>query len=169
MLRGDFYMTGSGPAVISPSAYEERPESEQIDTRFGRVTVYPKQPVIFPTGMLGMPDKMQFCLTNFPSEKMSRFKLLQSLEDHQLSFITLPLGLKNPIIDRADMEMAARDLNIPLEHIAALLIVSVHREDGVVKLSANTRAPIIMHALKRTATQYVFHSSRYQIRQALTI
>lgn len=169
MLRGDLIMTGSGPAVMNPSAFLERPESEEMETRFGRVTVYPKQPIIFPNGMLGLPDKMQFCLTAFPSEKMGRFKLLQSLEDTNLSFITLPVDVQNPIVERPDMEIAARDLEIPLEHLAALFIVSVHREEGVVKLSANARAPILMHALKRTATQYVFHNAKYQIRQTLTL
>lgn len=162
-------MTGSGPAVINPGMTPEKPEAEAVDTRFGTVTVYRNQPIIFPNGLLGLPDKNQFCLTSFPSEKMARFKLLQSLEDAKLSFITLPVEMQNPIVERADMEQAARDLDIPAEHLLALFVVSVHREAGVVKLSVNARAPILMHAMRRVATQFVFHNPKYQIRQALTL
>jgi flagellar assembly factor FliW len=169
MFQGVMVMTGSGPAMISPSAMDEAPESELVDTRFGKVTIWRRQPIIFPTGMLGLPDKMQFCLTNFPSAKMARFKLLQSLEDPSLSFITLPVDLNNPIIARDDIELAARDLDIPLAQLAALLIVSVHRESGVVKLSVNARAPILLHAVRRLATQHVFSHAKYQIRQPLTL
>ena len=169
MMHGAVAMSGTGPAVMNPGLMDESPESDSIDTRFGRVTVYRDQPVIFPTGMLGLPDKMQFCLTEFPSEKMRRFKLLQSLEDGALSFITLPVALTNPIIAREDLEQAARDLDIAADQLVALLVVSVHRESGSVKLSVNARAPILMHAGRRLATQHVFPSAKYQIRQPLSL
>lgn len=169
MYHGEVRMTGSGPAVINPAMLEDAPETEVFESRFGPVTIYRKQPIVFPNGMLGMPDKLQFCLTDLPSEKMARFKLLQSLDDAALSFITLPVDVANTLVDRADVETAARDTDIPLEHLVLLFIVSVHRENGVVKLSVNARAPILLHALRRTATQYVFHNAKYQIRQSLTL
>lgn len=160
-------MSGSGPAMMSPGAMPERSESEVIDTRFGKVTIFRNNPIVLPNGMLGQPDKNQFCLSNFPSEKMARFKLLQSLDDLALSFITLPVELNNPIVDRADMEQAARDLNIPADQLVSLFVVSVHREAGAVKLSVNARAPIMLDAVRRVATQHVFHNAKYQIRQPL--
>lgn len=168
MLRGEVAMTGSGPAVLS-QAQPEAQDSDVIDTRFGKVQLYRRQPIVFPTGLLGLPDKLQFCLTNFPSPKMARFKLLQSLEDLTLSFITLPLDFANPIIERADMEQAARDLDIPVDQLATLLIVSVHREGGVTRLSVNARAPIFMHAAKRVAAQHVFSNTKYDIRRMITL
>lgn len=160
-------MTGSGPAVMPP--VEEKPDTDVMDTRFGKVTVYRRSPIIFANGLLGLPDKFQFCLTNFPSEKMARFKLLQSLEDNGLSFITLPLDAANPIFEAADLEQAAKDLEIPFEQFTILLVVSVHREASGVKLSVNARAPIFIHASKRTATQYVFSNSKYEIRHMITL
>lgn len=160
-------MSGSGPAMINPGVVPERSDSEVIDTRFGKVTIYRSNPIVLPNGMLGQPDKNQFCLTHFPSEKMARFKLLQSLDDTALSFITLPVELNNPIVDRADMEQAARDLSIPLNQVAALFVVSVHREAGAVKLSVNARAPIMLDSVRRVAVQHVFHNAKYQIRQPL--
>jgi flagellar assembly factor FliW len=168
MLRGEYLMTGSGPAMLSQTV-AERPETEAVETRFGQVTIYRKNPIIFPAGLLGMPDKMQFCLTNFPSAKLTRFKLLQSLEDLSLSFITLPLDYDNPVVARADLEQAAKDLGLPGDQMATLLIVSVHREPGGVRLSVNARAPIFLHTTRRLATQHVFPHTKYDIRHMITI
>jgi flagellar assembly factor FliW len=174
MYQGEFRMTGNGPAVLMQAALDiqqqeaQSPETETVQTRFGEVTIYRRNPIIFPNGMLGMPDKFQFCLTSFSGEKLARFKLLQSLDDMQLSFITLPLDIDNPIIEAADLQQAARDLEIPLEQMAVAVIVSVHRESGVVKLSANARAPLLMNVARRIAHQYVFGSSKYDIRHLIT-
>jgi len=162
-------MTSSNPAVLNQPTVPEASDGDVIDTRFGKVQLYRRQPIVFPTGLLGLPDKGQFCLTNFPSPKMARFKLLQSLEDIALSFITLPLDLSNAIIERADMEQAAKDLDIPADQLAALVIVSVHREPSGTKLSVNARAPIFMHATKRVATQFVFPHAKYDIRRMITL
>ena len=160
-------MTGSNPAVLNQPMPEA--ESDVIDTRFGKVQLYRRQPIVFPNGLLGMPDKGQFCLTNFPSEKMVRFKLLQSLEDLALSFITLPVELANSILEQADMEQAAHDLDIPADQLITLLIVSVHREPSGTRLSVNARAPIFMHAGKRLATQFVFPHIKYDLRRLITL
>lgn len=162
-------MTGSGPAVVGQAFAASVAETEEIDTRFGRVEVSPRQAISFPTGMLGIPDRVSYCLTHFPSEKMTRFKMLQSLDDAALSFITLPIDITNPIIERADLEQAAGDLSIPLNDLAILLVVTVHRESGAAKLSTNARAPILVHVSRRTAAQYVFPNTKYLIRQPLTV
>jgi len=169
MYQGEMYMTGSGPAMLSQSLPESVLGTEEMETRFGRVTVYPQQPIVFPSGVLGLPERQNYCLTRFPSEKMARFKLLQSLDDSQLSFITLPVDLVNPLIEQADLEQAARDLEIDPASLAILLVVTVHRESGVAKLSVNARAPILIHANRRLATQYVFPNTKYLIRQPLAV
>lgn len=160
-------MTGAGPAALSPLTVQEQSDNEVINTRFGKVSIYRKSPITFPNGMLGMPDKFQFCLTSFPSEKLARFKLLQSLEDDNLSFITLPLDVDNALIDRVDIEQACRDLDVTVENVAILLIVSVQRDTSGVQMSVNTRAPIFMNVSRRLAAQYVFHNAKYQIRQPI--
>lgn len=160
-------MTSAGPAIIGQPAVEEESAGEVIDTRFGRVTIYRKSPIIFPNGMLGMPDKFQFCLTSFPSEKLSRFKLLQSLEEDALSFITLPVELDNTLVERGDIEQACRDLDVAVEQAAILFIVSVQRDVNGTQLLVNARAPIIMNVARRLAAQYVFHNSKYLIRQPI--
>lgn len=168
LAQGDVRMTGSGPAVLSQSA-AELSGAEVIDTRFGKVSIYRDRPITFANGLLGIPDKSEFCLTDLPNEKLSRFKLLQSLEDLKLSFVTLPVDLDNPVVARADLEQGARDIGVPVDELVTLFIVTVHREDGVVKLSVNARAPIFVHAARRAATQYVFPHTKYDIRHMITL
>lgn len=167
MLRQELAMTGAGPAMMGPLTTRDEAEGEVMHTRFGKVTIFRKSPITFPNGMLGMPDKFQFCLTSFPSEKLARFKLLQSLEDEALSFITLPVDVENSFIDRADIEQACRDLDVALDNVAILLVVSVQRDANGVQMSVNTRAPLFMNVSRRLAAQYVFHNVKYQIRQAI--
>jgi len=162
-------MTGSGPAVVNPGLLTQQLESEVVETRFGKVTINPAHPILFPNGLLGMPDKIKFCISALPTEKMARFKLMQSLDDKNLSFIVLPVDINNSIAEKADMETAARDLGIAPADMAVMFVVSVHRESSGVKLSVNARAPIIINSAKRLATQYVFHNAKYQIRHALTL
>lgn len=173
MLRGEMLMKGSGTAVLAQASLNEAHTApsvaEAIETRFGKVTIQRQNPIFFPNGLLGLPDKLQFCLSNLPSEKMARFKLLQSLDDLQLSFITLPVDLDNPIIARADLEQAAKDLDVAVESMAILLVVSVHREPSGVRLSVNARAPILLNSAKRLACQYVFASSKYEIRHMISL
>ena len=170
MYRGELQMTGSGPAVIGNAMLASTSDVDQeIESRFGRVTVNPQQPILFPSGLLGMPGKANFCLTHFPSEKMARFKLLQSLDDISLSFITLPVDVQNPLIDCADIEQAAKDLGMPINDVAVLFIVTVHRESGIAKLTVNARAPVLVHVSRRLAVQHVFAHTKYLIRQPLAM
>ena len=167
-------MTGTQTAVLMQAAgagdaSAEAAASEVIQSRFGEVTIHRANPIIFPTGMLGIPDKFQFCLTHFPQEKLANFKLLQSLEDNGLSFITLPVEVnENKLIATEDLHKAGEDLGISNEALGVLLVISVHRDAlGAMKLSANLRAPILIDTIRRLAHQHVFSSAKYDIRHML--
>jgi flagellar assembly factor FliW len=140
---------------------------EVVDTRFGKIPLQRHNPIIFPRGLLGMPDRFHFFLTEFPSAHMSRFKLLQSLDDYSLSFITLPIGLQNDLVLAEDITAACREMEIEIEHLALLLIVSVQRAPGRVTLTVNARAPIFINSNMRLATQHVFQSDKYQVQQPI--
>jgi len=140
---------------------------EVVKSRFGDISVDASKVLSFPRGLLGMPDRFSFVLTNFPSPKMEQFKLLQSLEDSALSFITLPLELDNPILSQRDITNACLDLQISEQHLALLLIVSVHRTPEQVKLSVNARAPLLVDAERRTGVQHVFQSDDYDVQHML--
>lgn len=169
MYYGELAMTGTGPAMMNQPVLMEGSGEETLETRFGRIRVARDRAVVFSSGLLGMPDRLHFCLTNFPSPKMARFTLLQSLDDPSLSFITLPIDLQNPIVATADIEQAARDLDIPVTELACLLVVTVSREAGATQITVNARAPLFIHVTKRIAGQYVFANNRYDIRHPLTL
>lgn len=144
-------------------------QPEVIDTRFGKIALQKDSPIIFPRGLLGMPDKFHFFLTEFPSEKLRRFKLLQNLDDYNLSFITLPVDLHNGIITTEDLASACTDLDIKLENLAVLLIVSVHRTVSGNSLSVNARAPLLVDSSARLAAQYVFQTDKYKVQHTISM
>ncbi|MGE3713913.1 MAG: flagellar assembly protein FliW [Alphaproteobacteria bacterium] len=160
-----YIMFGQSPSDDSHdnSAQQRR----VISSRFGKVEVDPAKAIHFARGLLGIPDRYRYALANFPSEKMRQFMLLQSLEEDVLSFITLPLPLENAIIDAGDLRTACKELQIKEGNLAILVIVSVHRSPGDVKLSVNARAPLFIDAERQLGVQYVFHSDRYQIQHML--
>ncbi len=141
---------------------------ETLQTRFGGVAFQTSQPIVFSKGLLGMPDKVHFGLANFPNPKFAQFKLLQSFDDHAVSFIGLPLGLQNNLIREEDIRRACEDLSISPEDVAMLLIVTVHRSATGIKLSVNLRAPLIIDAERRQGMQYVFPHDRYSVQHYLT-
>lgn len=143
-------------------------DGQVIETRFGKIQISFEKPIQFEKGLLGIAGSNRFMVADMPNEKLAQFKLLQSLEDSNLSFITLPVDLDNEIIERADLEKACGDIGIPVEDLAVLLIVSVHRSPSSVKLSVNARAPLMMNAETREGVQFVFQHSRYQVQQMLS-
>ena len=166
--QGALAMSGESVSTPIQTSLPTEGGEEMMETRFGKVKIFRQNPIVFPNGLLGMPDKLEFCLTSFPSEKLNaRFKLLQSLEDEKLSFMTLPLDVDNNIIERVDLEQGCKDLDLDVSELAILLIVSVHREHKPAKVSVNSRAPLLLNAPKRVATQYVFHNNKYKIRHML--
>jgi flagellar assembly factor FliW len=140
---------------------------ETIATRFGDIAVDTSKTILFQRGLLGMPDKTNFVLANFPSDKMEQFKLLQSLDDTSLSFITLPLDIQNPIIAADDLRGAAHEMQIAETQLAVVLVVSVHRSPDQVRLSVNARAPLLLDASRRTGVQYVIPREIYKIQHML--
>ena len=151
----------SGSGGINPGGMET------VKSRFGDVTIDTSKRLTFPRGLLGMPDRFNFALANFPSEKMQQFKMLQSLDDQALSFITLPVDLQNAIISPDDLRSAMVDLQIPESSLVVLLIVSVHRSPEQVRLSVNARAPLFIDAERKIGAQYVFQSDAYKVQHML--
>jgi flagellar assembly factor FliW len=161
-------MTSSANRLES-SAFLGDGEPEVIDTRFGKIQLRKHNPIVFPQGLLGMPDKFHFFLTDFPSENLQRFKLLQCLDDYKLSFITLPADLNNTIVTADDLAAAARDLKIVVENLVVLFIVSVHRVPGKVTLSVNARAPLLIDSGARLAAQHVFQTDKYKVQHPVIL
>jgi flagellar assembly factor FliW len=134
-----------------------------IESRYGPVTLNLKNAVFFPKGILGLPDCKDFCIANLPDERMSRFKLLQSLNDSKLSFVVLPLASDTPLIEGADIKECAHITQIRPDNLVILAIVSVQRTPEKTRITANVRAPIVVDTQDKIAIQYVFPNNKYQI------
>lgn len=141
---------------------------EVLSSRFGDIAIDTRNALAFPKGLLGLPQFQNFALANFPSVKMAQFKLLQSLDDVQLSFISLPLTLSNAIIKREDLLSAAGEVGIMEENLVILCIVCVHRGAEGTKLSVNARAPVLIDAERKAGLQYVFLHDQYKVQHFIT-
>lgn len=141
--------------------------SQTIHSRFGDVVIDTRNTIMFSRGLLGMPDKQHYVLSNFPNEKMQQFKLLQSLDDNDLSFITLPIDIENPIIEKNDILLSCQSLGIALGDLALLLLVSVYRTPETTRITANARAPLFLDAEKKWGVQHVFPNSKYKVQHVI--
>jgi len=143
------------------------PENNYIESRFGRVKINRANSIYFPRGILGFPENLDFCLADFPSERMSRFKVLQCINDADLAFAVLPMDITNDLIDAADISEAMDVLGIEKPNAVMMLIVSVHRKTTSVSLSVNLRAPLFIDTERKLAAQYVFTNNNYEIRHII--
>ena len=78
-------------------------DSATVETRFGTLTFQNASLIRMPRGILGYADQQTFGLANMPDPNLSQFKVLQSMEDAELSFIVLPLEPDNSCIDDVDL------------------------------------------------------------------
>lgn len=161
--------TQSQKAIHAFMKHESAPlenveESMVIESRFGKVTVSLKSAIHFPHGLLGLPQFNNYCLVEMPNPKLGSFKLLQSLEDMDLSFAVLPIEPKNALIEPADIRECCEITGVEEKDLAMLLIVSVQRHiSGETKITTNLRAPIVVDANRKVAMQYVFPHNKYPI------
>ncbi len=141
---------------------------EEISTRFGPVTIDRRNALIFPKGLLGMPQNQRFALAPFPNENMRAFQLMQSLEDPTLAFIMLPLTPENSILRPEHVSSACRDLALREEDVLVLLVVCVHREGAVSRVSVNARAPVLIDVRSKRGVQFVFTQDQYKVQHYIT-
>jgi len=160
------FMTHHATTLAAPPV-PEMATSQTIDSRFGPIIVNTRNRIVFSRGMLGMPERKHFALANFPNEKMQQFKLLQSLDDNNLSFITLPVEIDNVIFEKDDILMACQALNISLSDLALLLMVSVYRTPENTRITVNARAPLFLDAEKKWGVQHVFPNSKYMVQHVI--
>jgi flagellar assembly factor FliW len=138
-----------------------------LQTRFGEMTVDPDTVLRLPRGLMGFSSLHDFALASLPQERYGRFKVLQSIESPELSFIVLPYEPADALIAEADLDAALSDLGIGREDAATLLIVSIRKSDEKAIVSVNLRAPVIIDVKRRMAWQYVLANPEYSVRHTL--
>jgi len=138
-----------------------------LSTRFGNFEFDRAQALNMPNGLLGFAGYSEFGLATPPGDGFGQFKILQSLQDADLSFIVLPLPVDNGLIDREDIEDATASLDGNIDDMAILLIATIRKLPDGSKLTVNTQAPIMIDAARRQAWQYILHNPKYNIQHEL--
>ncbi len=139
-----------------------------IQSRFGEVSADLNKAIFFPHGLLGLPEKLHFVVTDMPHQDMQQFKLLQCVNDHALSFVVLALDYNNVFINQEDVKTTCETLNIQPENLLMMLIVTAQRSPSGTRVSANVRAPIVIDIQDKAAIQFVFPHNKYSITQSLS-
>lgn len=161
-------MGGRDPLLEHQTREEATSNELTIESRYGTVTVSLENAIYFPHGLLGLPDFKDFCLTEMPNPKLGQFKLLQSLNDSELSFVVLPFDPKDSdLIEDKDVQECLKVTGVREEHMVMLLIVAVQRTPAEVKITANLRAPVVIDAEGKAAIQYVFSNTKYNVAHPL--
>ena len=157
--------------MVTSEALELKEQKEshilEIENKFGKVKVNLDKRISLPFGLLGIPDAKNYCLAEPEQEKFKIFKLLQSLDDKELVFLTFPLDIHNEIIDTVDLEEATTFLGIPSNNLVVLLIASSRQVDGTKRITVNSRAPIFLDVNRKTGIQFVLPNSKYQTQHLL--
>lgn len=136
----------------------------QIETRqFGILTYAADQITTFATGLPGFEECRAFLLHKEPA--MGPFLFLQSLDDPNLSFVTLPA---ERLEENYELTLSRDDLaQLGLTHLPApeevlCLAILQLRPEGA---TANLAAPLVIHVAAQQGVQAIRQDRRYGANQ----
>ena len=131
-------------------------------TRFGVIEIAEDRVITFEKGLLGFPDRTQFCLLE-PGEDACFF-WLQSVDDPDLAFVI------------TDPTLFVQDYQVPIrpEQLSALGIDKVEDSQVFVivnkvedNLTGNLQGPLVINTLSRIGEQFVLADKRWTTRHNL--
>jgi len=154
-------------AVAANQELPSIPEAVVVETRFGVYSFTAEHRVHMPKGPLGFQDYHDFGLANLPNPQLAQFKMLQSLDAHDLNFIVTALPDAGGPIAREDLEEMAAAAGVPVKDAVFLLIVTIrpNPEGEGILMSVNLRAPIVFNPTSRLARQCVTSNPSYPVQQ----
>jgi flagellar assembly factor FliW len=133
----------------------------EIDTtRFGKIRIKESELIGMRGHILGFEHHKRFVLLTI--EDNPPFLWLQSVDDPAIAFVVIDPRIVKPGYAPAISEGDLVLLDIQrTEEIALLAIVTVR--SSPIRATANLRAPILINAEKRSATQTIFDDPDYPI------
>jgi len=137
-----------------------------IETRQFGTLVYPADQIIhFAAGLPGFEDRHEFLLHEEPA--LGPFLFLQSLDDPNLSFVTMPA---ERLEENYELTLSRDDLaqlglvSLPApDHVYCLAVLQLNSQGA----SANLAAPIVIHKAARLGTQAIRQDRRYSAQQPI--
>jgi flagellar assembly factor FliW len=141
---------------------------EMKTKNFGRITFEADSELEFPGGLPGFDSRRKFVAIRFMESDPLIY--LQSLEDPDLCFITMPIQAVDPEYRLTVSGEDLKQLGLPVaqqprigEDVLCLTVLSV-RETGP---TANLLAPVVVNLKNRKAVQAVAPESEYSHQFAL--
>ena len=150
----------------SPSAMPAAAEAPPLVTRFGALARDPERIIVFPHGLLGFAGQHRYLLADIPGADAA-FKLLQSADDPELSFVVLPLDANDGLIAGPDLVAVQRALAMEDAALAVLAIVTLRTAAERVDFTINLRAPLLVDTGRRVGYQHVLPDDAYPLRHPL--
>jgi len=131
-------------------------------SRFGAVSITSDDVIHFPEGLLGFSELRRFVLLDDPSDEI--FAWLQSCEDPSIAF---PLLEPELFTSNYNVQLTKHDLEfLELPERAGyrcFTIITIPQDPT--QMTANLKAPIVIHAAKRLARQCVLQDNSLAIRE----
>lgn len=150
------------------TASTQKEDAVVIQNKFGTLQFEADQFITFAQGLIGLTDFTRFGLSSMPNAATANnFRILQSLEEKNLSFIVFPTTAKTALLEAGDVASLCNTFSIAEDDLLLLHIVTVREMFGKVQMTLNVKAPIVIDASKRTAQQYVLPSNKYDIQVPL--
>ncbi len=146
-------------------------DSVIINNKFGTLCLQPESFLHFASGLVGLPEYTRFALSSIPGVGTdSKFRLLQNLDEANLSFLVLPTTAADALLESTDVEHLAKTFNIRNDNLIIMHIVTMRENDkGAISMTLNMKAPIIADAGTQTALQYVLPSNKYDVQQPFKV
>lgn len=128
--------------------------------------------VIMPQGIIGFNDIHHYTLTPLtPDTEESLFWELKSVEEPVVSFILMSFkhfARNDPIIAGSDLVTAIKPLKVDLNDCEVYLIIAIEQDNsGKNVVTANLRAPFILHPETHNAWQVVLLDTKYPIAKVI--
>lgn len=133
-------------------------------SRFGAVSITSEDIINFPEGMLGFNELRRFVLLDDPTDEI--FAWLQSCEDPNIAFPILEPELFST---NYSVQLTKHDLETmglkSLDGIRCFTIITIPSDPT--QMTANLKAPVVIHVGTRTARQVVLQDNSLAIREPI--
>ncbi len=144
------------PAAPTPAP----PQPTLLTTRFGEVAYRAEAELRFPLGLPGFEGVDRFVLCPLPGTS-GAFQLLHGVAEAPIDLVVVPHENVAGRADPADIEALRASLDIPVEDLLVLYIVTLPMPGSPPAVQVNLRAPIFVDVARRLAVQMVLADSRY--------
>lgn len=130
---------------------------------FGEITIDDDRIITFPKGIVGFPQLTDFALLHDAEKGSDSIHWLQSLQESGFAMPVIdPLIVYPDYNPEVDDELLKHLGELDPDEILVLVTMTVPKD--LTKMSVNLKAPIVINAAKKTATQVIVEGDDYQVK-----